>query len=247
MPAPSTVAAAVGPGQRGGRRRGGSPVPRPPRSRPPRSCSGCRAGGGIGGGAAVEVGSVHAADPKPRQWAHSRSHPCPEGRVCSVASRSGLDLAGAWVTVVLGAARRARSDASAGYGLESGWQGRGGYRSQFRTGGYPRVLGRVEVHLRAWRAEYWRGRLGRCRTADRGRPLVEPRRDERSGLGVGPGELADERARLAAPLCLGSPRGADHQPPRMRVPTPPTRKTGPSIVDSVTERSSIRCTLDLTV
>jgi hypothetical protein len=37
---------------------------------------------------------------------------------------------------------------------------------------------------------------------DRGRPLIEPRRDERSGLGVGLGELTDERAKLAAPFAL---------------------------------------------
>src|SRR5271166_2009405 len=50
--------------------------------------------------------------------------------------------------------------------------------------------------------------------ADGGCPLIEPRRDERSGLGVTLGELSSERAKLAAPLCFGALRcGDDHIPP----------------------------------
>src|ERR1700739_906576 len=48
----------------------------------------------------------------------------------------------------------------------------------------------------------------------RGRPLIEPCRDERSGLGVTLGELTNERTKLAAPLCFGAPRcGDQHVPP----------------------------------
>ena len=44
--------------------------------------------------------------------------------------------------------------------------------------------------------------------ADGGCPLIEPGRDERSGLGVALGELTTERTKWAAALCLGcaSPR-----------------------------------------
>src|SRR5271169_5481163 len=50
--------------------------------------------------------------------------------------------------------------------------------------------------------------------ADGGCPLIEPCRNERSGLGVTLGELTNERAKLAAPLCFGAPRCGDyHVPP----------------------------------
>ena len=47
------------------------------------------------------------------------------------------------------------------------------------------------------------GMKGSESIADGGRPLIEPCGDERSGLGVALGELTNERAELAAPLCLG--------------------------------------------
>src|ERR1700760_523120 len=47
-------------------------------------------------------------------------------------------------------------------------------------------------------------------------PLIEPCRDERSGLGVTLGELASKRAKCAAPLSLGAlRRGEYHVPPRL--------------------------------
>ncbi len=49
--------------------------------------------------------------------------------------------------------------------------------------------------------------------ADCGCPLIEPCRDERSGLGVTLGELTNERAKLAAPLCFGALRCGDHHVP----------------------------------
>src|SRR6201994_129019 len=49
--------------------------------------------------------------------------------------------------------------------------------------------------------------------ADGGCPLIEPCRYERSGLGVTLGELTNERAKLAAPLCFGAPRCGDHHVP----------------------------------
>ena len=49
--------------------------------------------------------------------------------------------------------------------------------------------------------------------ADGGCPLIEPCRDERSGLGVTLGELTNERAKLAAPLCFGALRCGDHHVP----------------------------------
>ena len=48
---------------------------------------------------------------------------------------------------------------------------------------------------------------------DRGCPLIEPCRDERSGLGVALGELTTERAEWAAPLCFGELRSGDHHVP----------------------------------
>src|ERR1700741_5110636 len=48
---------------------------------------------------------------------------------------------------------------------------------------------------------------------DGGCPLIEPCRDERSGLGVTLGELATERAKWAAPLCFGELRCGDHHVP----------------------------------
>src|SRR5271170_5168754 len=49
--------------------------------------------------------------------------------------------------------------------------------------------------------------------ADGGGPLIEPCRYERSGLGVTLGELTNERAKLAAPLCFGALRCGDHHVP----------------------------------
>jgi len=49
--------------------------------------------------------------------------------------------------------------------------------------------------------------------ADGGCPLIEPCRDVRSGLGVTLGELTNERAKLAAPLCFGALRCGDHHVP----------------------------------
>src|SRR5579859_1299544 len=49
--------------------------------------------------------------------------------------------------------------------------------------------------------------------ADGGCPLIEPCRYERSGLGVTLGELTNERAKLAAPLCFGALRCSDHHVP----------------------------------
>ena len=49
--------------------------------------------------------------------------------------------------------------------------------------------------------------------ADGGCPLIEPGRDERSGLGVALGELANERAEWAAALCFGALRCGDHHVP----------------------------------
>src|SRR6202011_5228435 len=49
--------------------------------------------------------------------------------------------------------------------------------------------------------------------ADGGCPLIEPCRDERSGLGVTLGELTTERAKWAAPLCFGELRCGDHHVP----------------------------------
>jgi NAD(P)-dependent dehydrogenase (short-subunit alcohol dehydrogenase family) len=49
--------------------------------------------------------------------------------------------------------------------------------------------------------------------ADGGGPLIEPCRYERSGLGVTLGELTNERAKLAAPLCFGALRRGDHHVP----------------------------------
>ena len=44
-------------------------------------------------------------------------------------------------------------------------------------------------------------------------PLIEPTSNERSGLGVTLGELTNERAKLAAPLCFGALRCGDHHVP----------------------------------
>ena len=49
--------------------------------------------------------------------------------------------------------------------------------------------------------------------ADGGCPLIEPGRDERSGLGVTLGQLTTERAKWAAPLCFGALRCGDHHVP----------------------------------
>ena len=57
------------------------------------------------------------------------------------------------------------------------------------------------------------GMKGSQPIADGGCPLIEPCRDERSGLGVTLGELTNERAKLAAPLCFGAPRCGDHHVP----------------------------------
>ena len=46
------------------------------------------------------------------------------------------------------------------------------------------------------------GMKGSQPIADGGCPLIEPCRDERSGLGVALGELTNERAKLAAPFAL---------------------------------------------
>src|SRR6185437_3256073 len=57
------------------------------------------------------------------------------------------------------------------------------------------------------------GMKGPESVADGGCPLIEPGRDERAGLGVALGELANERAKCAAPLRLGALRGGDHHLP----------------------------------
>ena len=57
------------------------------------------------------------------------------------------------------------------------------------------------------------GMKGSQSIADGGCPLIEPCRDERSGLGVTLGELTNERAKLAAPLCFGALRCGDHHVP----------------------------------
>ena len=57
------------------------------------------------------------------------------------------------------------------------------------------------------------GMKGSESIADCGCPLIEPCRDERSGLGVTLGELTNERAKLAAPLCFGALRCGDHHVP----------------------------------
>src|SRR5579883_2154385 len=65
---------------------------------------------------------------------------------------------------VMGELRRASGAPRAGNsGLICRWQAREGYRPQFRTDGGSDVPGRVQVLPEAWRAELWRGRLGRCR------------------------------------------------------------------------------------
>src|SRR5579871_5145573 len=49
---------------------------------------------------------------------------------------------------------------------------------------------------------------------DGGCPLIEPCREERPGLGVTLGELTNQRAKLAAPLCFSALRcGENHLPP----------------------------------
>ena len=57
------------------------------------------------------------------------------------------------------------------------------------------------------------GMKGSQSIADGGCPLIEPCRDERSGLGVTLGELTTERAKWAAPLCFGALRCGDHHVP----------------------------------
>ncbi len=57
------------------------------------------------------------------------------------------------------------------------------------------------------------GMKGSQPIADGGCPLIEPRRDERSGLGVTLGELTNERAKLAAPPSFGALRCGDHHVP----------------------------------
>ena len=57
------------------------------------------------------------------------------------------------------------------------------------------------------------GMKGSEAIANGGCPLIEPCRDERSGLGVTLGELTNERAKLAAPFCLGALRCGDHHFP----------------------------------
>ena len=49
--------------------------------------------------------------------------------------------------------------------------------------------------------------------AEGGCPLIKSGRDERSGLGVGLGELATKRTELAAASCLGAPCRSDHHLP----------------------------------
>ena len=64
--------------------------------------------------------------------------------------------------------------------------------------------------------EAWRNMVitaAKLTKAKGGCPLIEPCRDERSGLGVTLGELAAERAKRAAPLCFGELRCGDHHVP----------------------------------
>ena len=57
------------------------------------------------------------------------------------------------------------------------------------------------------------GMKGSESIADGGCPPIEPCRDERPGLGVTLGELANERAKGAAALRFGALRCGDHHAP----------------------------------